>query len=158
MTRLGKCGGCTPNVRNPSDLVASSREHNEGARSLPLLVRTEVAAASCTVPKSIRRHDLALHMFFADLVAQSMIVSRADEAGKKRVRRQGLRFQFGVRLSAQEPGMVGELDHLDEFPVGRFARKDESGLRHAVFEGRVEFVAVAMALGDGVRFVDTFGE
>src|SRR5882672_1009730 len=69
---------------------------------------------------SIRRHELALDLLFADLIAQAMIVSRADEAGKKRVWLQGLRFQFGVRLSAQEPGVVGELDHLDEFPIGRF--------------------------------------
>src|SRR5262249_44999544 len=70
---------------------------------------------------SICGHDLGLYLLFADLVAQAMIVSRAYEAGKKRVRRQGLRFQFGVRLGAQEPGVVGKLDHLDEFSVGRFA-------------------------------------
>jgi hypothetical protein len=73
---------------------------------------------------SIRGYDLGPNLLFAvliDLIAQAMIVSRADEAGKKRVWRQGLGFQFGVRLSAEEPGVVGKLDHLDEFPVGRFA-------------------------------------
>jgi len=54
------------------------------------------------------------------IIAQAMIVSRADEAGKKRMGRQGLRFQFGVRLGAQEPRVVGKLDHFDEFSVGRF--------------------------------------
>src|SRR5215475_12564492 len=79
------------------------------------------APSSILHPRSsVRGHDLALYLLFADMVAQTMIVSRAYEAGKKRVRRKGLRFQFGVRLSAQEPGVIGKLDHLDEFAVGRF--------------------------------------
>src|SRR5262245_66390928 len=103
MTRSGTAQGA----------VAIWRLHNarvtETTRSLPLPVPY----------RSIRRHDLALHLLFADLVAQAMIVSRADEAGKKRVGRQWLRFQFGVGLSAQEPGVVSKLDHLDEFSVRR---------------------------------------
>src|SRR5262249_13456293 len=104
MKRPGKCGGGTP------DGSESMRPVSPASRALG-------SRRVCAVPKSIRRHDLALYLLFADLVAQAMIVSRAYEAGKKRVRRQGLRFQFGVRLGAQEPGVVGKLDHLDEFSV-----------------------------------------
>src|SRR5262245_20485505 len=87
-----------------------------------------------------------------------MIVSRSNEAGKKGMGRQRLRFQFRVRLRAKEPGMVGELYHLDELSVGRFSRKDQAGFGQAVFVSRVNLVPVAVTFGDGGRIVDAFSQ
>src|SRR5689334_6047755 len=39
---------------------------------------------------------------------------RTDKAGEQRVRTHRPRLELGMELAADEPGVVGELDHLDE--------------------------------------------
>src|SRR5574341_313961 len=42
----------------------------------------------------------------------------ANEPGEQRVWTHGPRLQLGVELAPDEPGMVGQFDHLDERAVG----------------------------------------
>src|ERR1700733_8672828 len=91
--------------------------------------------------------------------AQVAIFQRgANEGGEQRVRGERLGFEFGVELAADEPRMVG---HLDDFDVGAVRRAagdfETSGIeRRFVFA--VEFVAMAVALGDFQRAVGFRGK
>src|SRR6058998_560570 len=51
----------------------------------------------------------------------TLLASRAHEAGEQGVRARGAGLELGVELAADEPGVIGKLDHLDERPVGRKA-------------------------------------
>ena len=57
-----------------------------------------------------------------------------------------LGLKFGMELNGQEPGVVAQLDDLDNDAVGTGARRDQAVLlkRLAVFI--VKLVAMAMAL------------
>ena len=56
----------------------------------------------------------------------ALLDRRADEACKQRVRLERARFQFGMILDADEPGMVRALDDLGKQPVGRHAGENET--------------------------------
>lgn len=70
---------------------------------------------------------------------------------------EGLGFEFGVELNGDEPGVGGNLDHLDETAVGREAGKDETGGFERFAVAVVDFVAVAMAFGDRFGFIGLGG-
>src|SRR5215207_2352 len=80
----------------------------------------------------------------------------ADESAEQRVRVVRAAAQLGVRLSAHVERMhvAGQLDELDEVPVGRHARERHAGVGDAVAVRVVHLVAVAMALGDLGRAVE----
>src|SRR2546422_22175 len=44
---------------------------------------------------------------------------RTDEAREQRVWAHGPRLELGVELAADEPRMIGQLDHLDQRAIGR---------------------------------------
>jgi hypothetical protein len=71
-----------------------------------------------------------------------------DEAGEQRVRLERARFQLGVELHADEPGMVGDFDDLRQHAVGRHAGETQAVLLEPVLVVDVDLVAVAVALGD----------
>src|SRR5262249_16941873 len=48
-----------------------------------------------------------------------VVVAGLDEPGEQRMRPQRLRLELGVELNGNEPGMVRQLDHLDELAVER---------------------------------------
>src|SRR6266545_4066961 len=52
---------------------------------------------------------------------------RADETGKQRMGAHRPRLQLGVELAADEPRMIGQLDHLHQRSIG-----GEAGAAHAV--------------------------
>src|SRR5499427_3665363 len=64
------------------------------------------------------------------------------------------RFQLRMELDANEPGMIVILDNFRQDPVGRHARKTHAPLLEAAFVCRVDFVAVAVALGDFSRAIN----
>src|SRR5947209_7240146 len=43
---------------------------------------------------------------------------RLDEPPKQRMRLRRLGFELGMTLDGEEPGMVAQLDHLDELAIG----------------------------------------
>src|SRR5689334_5700739 len=58
------------------------------------------------------------------------------------------RFQFGMELHANEPGMIGILDDLRQHAVGRQAREAQAVLLEPILVGGVDLVAMAMPLRD----------
>ena len=64
------------------------------------------------------------------------------------------RFQFGVVLHADEPGMIRNLHRLRQQAVRRQARQDNARFRELVRPADVHLVAVAMALLDFRGAVD----
>ena len=56
--------------------------------------------------------------------------------------------ELGVELAGDEPGMVRDLDDLDQLVVQRPAREAHPGVLHAVQVAVVELVAVAVTLAD----------
>src|SRR3989449_4436582 len=76
----------------------------------------------------------------------AVLASRADEAGEQRVRPRGPRLELGVELAADEPGVVGELDHFHERAVGRQPGAPHPVLGQHVPVGVRYLVAVAVAL------------
>src|SRR6185437_6954727 len=78
----------------------------------------------------------------------SLIERGADERGEERVRLEGLRFQLGVELHADEPGVTGDLDDLGQFAVGRHAGEAQPLVLETALVVDVDLVAVAMTLAD----------
>src|SRR5690606_28048259 len=77
----------------------------------------------------------------------------ADEAAEQRVAVARARRELGVELAAEEPRVVRQLDHLHELAVLGRAGEHEPRLLEAVEIVVVELVAVAVALGHGLRAV-----
>ena len=61
------------------------------------------------------------------------------------MRLEGPRFQFGMELHADEPGMVFIFDDLGQHAIGRHAREFQAVLLEPILVGRVDLVTVAMA-------------
>src|SRR3984885_2189767 len=82
------------------------------------------------------------------VMVPAVFVARTDERSEKRMRRERLRFEFRMKLNADEPGMIVQFDDLDVNAVWSLTSYlkscgDQSGLIVAI-----EFVAVPMALGN----------
>ncbi len=73
---------------------------------------------------------------------------RPDEPGKQRMRPGRLRLELRMELHGHEPGMLGDLDDLDQPPVGAGAAEVHPVLGELLAVGVVELVAVAVPLGD----------
>ena len=71
---------------------------------------------------------------------------RRDKLAKQRVRLAGAALELGVGLGGYEPGVFGQLDHLDQAAVGREARHDEARFLQPAAIGVAHLVAVAMPL------------
>src|SRR2546430_789977 len=68
----------------------------------------------------------------------------AHEAGEQRVRAHRSRLELRMELAADEPRMIGKLDHLDEGAIGRQAGSPQSILcEHIAIRVR-NFVAMAV--------------
>src|SRR5260221_13538096 len=86
---------------------------------------------------------------------QAGLVERgADERREERVRLERLRFQLGMELYADEPGVAGELDDLGQFAIGRHAGEEQALVLEPGLVVDIDLVAVAMALADIGRAVD----
>src|SRR5204862_5743248 len=77
---------------------------------------------------------------------RAVIARRADKAGEQRMRAHRPRLELGMELTADEPGMVGQLDHLDQRTIGGKTRATHAILREHVAIGVRDLVAVAVAL------------
>src|SRR6476659_5529389 len=64
------------------------------------------------------------------------------------------RFQLRMELHANEPGMIVILDDFRQDPVWRHTGKTHAPLLEAAFVGRVDLIAMAVALGDFGRAID----
>src|SRR5215467_12676560 len=71
------------------------------------------------------------------------------------MRSEGFGFEFGMKLATQEPWMISQFDDLHEILIGRHAGNNQTLLREIAFKRPVEFVTMAMALGDDRRLVNS---
>src|ERR1043166_785828 len=69
----------------------------------------------------------------------------ADESGEQRMRAHGPRLELRMELAADEPGMLRELDHLDERAVGGEPGGAQPELRQDVAIRVRDLVAVGRA-------------
>src|SRR4051812_10242616 len=82
-----------------------------------------------------------------------MVERGADESREQRMGAHRPGLQFGMELTADIPGMLRQLDHLDERAVRRESRAAHAELRQYVAIGVGHLVAVAMTLADLGRIV-----
>jgi hypothetical protein len=82
------------------------------------------------------------------MAVPSMFVARVNESSEKRMRRERLRFEFRMKLNANEPGMIFQLDDFNVNAVWSLTSYFESGVDQSGFVVAIEFIAVAMALGN----------
>src|SRR5687767_9945742 len=73
---------------------------------------------------------------------------RADEAGEERLGRGRLAFELGMELHGYKPGVLGQLDDLDQRPVLARAGELHAVRRELLPIDIVELVAVPVALAD----------
>src|SRR5215211_5501435 len=74
------------------------------------------------------------------------IPRRTDEVLKERRRPGGPRLELGMELAGDEPGMVGQLEDLDELTLQVGAGDNEARLGHPLPVQVVDLVAVPMPL------------
>src|SRR5262245_26902034 len=85
----------------------------------------------------------------------ALVYRSPDERGEQRMRLKRPRFELGVELHADEPGMVLVLDHLRQQPVRRHAGKPHPVLLEATAIPGIDLVAMTVALGNlGGAIVD----
>ena len=79
---------------------------------------------------------------------QAVLQSRFDKALEEgmTIHRTGL--ELGVELAAKEPGMIFNLNNLNQAPVWRKAARDHPMAAKEFAAVVVEFIAMAMALRD----------
>src|SRR5438045_1328271 len=91
----------------------------------PAINATGAASPIATPPPRsirIRKNGRALLRGLAREAALVLLPGGADERAEQRVRLQGLRFELGMELAAEVPGMIRNLADLDVGSVGRLAR------------------------------------
>ena len=64
-------------------------------------------------------------------------------------------MEFGMELDADEEGMIRDLDDFHETIIGRGTGDDEAGIDELLAIIIIEFVTMAMTLGDLVGGVDS---
>src|SRR5215472_15228583 len=77
-----------------------------------------------------------------------MFGGSADECREQRMRRERLRLELRMELASQEPRMVRRFDNFHINAIGSFAADFESSSRERRLVIAIEFVAMAMALGN----------
>src|SRR5688500_15239267 len=73
---------------------------------------------------------------------------RGDKSGKERVRPGGTRLQLGMELAANEPGVVRQLDYLDQAAIRRLTREPQAIFREHVTIGITDLPPVPVTLAD----------
>src|SRR4051812_22696436 len=78
----------------------------------------------------------------------AILVSGPDKGAKQRVRLKRLRFELGMELATQIPGMVADLADLDIGVIRCLAGNPQPGGGQDLLVFTVEFVAMPVALAD----------
>ena len=82
---------------------------------------------------------------------------RLDESQKQRMCSIGLRFELGVKLHGQKPGMVDQLDDFHQAAVRADSRVPHAPFHELLAILGIEFIAVSMPLGDALCVVTLGG-
>src|SRR5262249_37308700 len=87
-----------------------------------------------------------------------VLVRRADERGKQRMRPRRLRLELGMELNREVPRMTRQLGDLHELSVWRSTRDAKPILGQRPLVQAIELVTVTMALVNQVGAVDALRE
>src|SRR5262245_9396835 len=71
----------------------------------------------------------------------------ADERREQRVRLEWPRFQLGMELHADKPGMIFVLDDFGQNAIGRHSREAHAPLLEPALVASIDLVSVAVSLG-----------
>lgn len=85
---------------------------------LPNVKLTNLAEVSRAWAERLKRSTHAGMGAPRTLVGLAMGEGGPHEGFEQRVRKKGLRFELGVELYADKPGVIGHFDHLHQVPVG----------------------------------------
>src|ERR1700690_105887 len=88
----------------------------------------------------------------------AILEAGANERRKQRMWCEGFRLELRMELAADKPGMVGHFDDLNIYAVRCAARDSESGAGERRLVLAIEFVAMAMALGNFQRAIRFIGK
>ena len=162
--RLGRATdrGCcpsssrSPHLTRPRPTSARARrDRRSRRRQLPAPRR--VGWGSRPAPRSAGRRRSAHGLDGHGSTTAGALEGCADEATEQRRRSRRAGLELRVELAGDEPGMVGELDDLDQEPFLERARDDEAACDELVAVVVVDLVAMAMALVDRRRAVELAG-
>src|SRR5436190_8679214 len=92
--------------------------------------------------------------WFGRLYQPALLDRRLDERREQRMRREWTRFQLGVELHGDEPGMLFVFNDLRQDTVGGHPREAHAPLLEPALVIRVHFITMAVALGNLGRSVD----
>ena len=88
----------------------------------------------------------------------SLLKRSADEIAEERMRPGRLGLEFGVELNGQEPGMVQQLDDLDDRAVGAGSGGDQPVLVESLAIVVVELIPMTMPFADPLHAVGLTGQ
>ncbi len=123
-------------VRNDPAFIRDRQQFDEGARQLYDVVlrapgaRMSVARANleaepaiefCCRVEIVHSVDDVIEAPRQKLHQPALVYGGADERRKQRMRLERARFQLGMKLHADEPGMILVFDDLRQNAVGRHA-------------------------------------
>src|SRR5260370_19429919 len=77
------------------------------------------------------------------LTLAGLLQARANKITEQWMRTSGTTLKFGMELRGNKPGMVGQLNHLDQAVISRATAKDQTVGLHALAILVIELVAMA---------------
>src|SRR5258708_37256288 len=101
----------------------------------------------------VRRHKLSLLALFLFLQPHT----RANEVAEERMWTSGAALEFGMELRGNKPGVVRQLNNLDQAIISRATADYNTIGFHAFAEFIIKFITVAVALKDDRLTVGLIG-
>src|ERR1700747_1057705 len=115
---------CTPIAAPSSASAAPTRRFRSSDSTThgPAMRNGAAPVAKCCATSVASARELGLPLGMGGRrpgPGAMLLARRAHEAGEQRVRPGGTRLELRVELTADEPGVIGQLDDLCERAVGR---------------------------------------
>ena len=95
--------------------------------------------------------EISVTGYFLDFFGLSLLLMsqrRADKIPEQRMWLHRLGFEFGMELTAEEPGMIFNLDNFNQVVVRRRSRYHQAVVFQLLTIGIVKFEPVAVPLGN----------
>src|SRR5262245_1001553 len=109
-------------------------------------------------PARSRAQRDARRVRWAWVAGRLVLMRRADERGKQRMRPGRLRLELGMELHREVPRMTGQLGDLHELSVRRSTGNAKPILGQRPLVPAIALVTVTMALVNQVRAIDALRE
>src|SRR6202521_2113818 len=110
------------------------------------------------IRRGIGGRDVSLRFGRLAEALATVLEACVNERCKQRMRSQWLRFELGVKLAADEPGVSRDFHDFDVDAVRSAAGDAESSARERVFIFAIKLIAVTVTLGDIGAAISLVGE